>query len=477
MENGIKFVNGGGVAEDSPVITNGHHSPTSNGVVNGFIPPADKNVNENYAPVADRIKRKAKRIGNRFLAKEVVNGTPSTALSINSRLLKNSRKSRNGHGRGLPKKGGAGGKGTWGTYQSEILDKGDALSLDYKDPNYDSESLDNGDIQLKAIIPELTEEEIQKQVEGIVLEYFEHGDAHEVLAALDEIRIGDKKHKVIVVAVEAAMDHKPSHREMTSVLISDLAEEMISPEDIAKGFEILLGNLPDLILDAPDAPIILGNFIARAVADEVGSLCMGLISSWKELAPTEQAKACLTHAEVLLVDKVGMLRLNNIWGVGGGSQPVRALSRRIYMLLEEFLSSHDSTEAARCLRELEVPHFHHELVYEAIVMALEAMQEPVEESICRLLKSLFNSCLLTPDQMQRGFFRVYEDLPDICIDVPAAYALLDRFVNRAQRHGFVSTAVVNNIPSRGRKRFVSEGDGGLEKAERVSTKANGILAN
>jgi len=469
MENGIKFVNGGvAMAQaESPVITNGHHSPTSNGVVNGFIPPADvKNVNENYAPVADRIKRKAKRL-TKFLAKDVVNGTPTLS---SSRLLKNSRKPRNGHGRGLPKKGGAGGKGTWGAYGSELSEG--VASLDYKDPNYDSESLDNGDIQLKAIIPDLSDEEIQKQVEGIVLEYFEHGDVHEVLAAFDEIRIGDKKHKVIVIAVEAAMDHKPSHREMTSVLISDLAEEMVSSEDIAKGFEVLLGNLPDLILDAPDAPIILGNFIARACADDCFSV--NWVHSLKDMAQTEQATEALTHAEVLLKDKVGMLRLHNVWGVGGGAQPVKALSRRIYMLLEEYLSSQDSTEAARCLRELEVPHFHHECVREAIIMALEAMSEPAEESICRLLKSLFNSCLVTPDQMNRGFLRVFDqDLPDLCIDVPAAYALIDRFVLRAQRHGFITDEVVRQVPSRGRKRFVSEGDGGLEKP----VKLDGILAN
>jgi len=64
------------------------------------------------------------------------------------------------------------------------------------------------------------------------------------------------------------------------------------------------------------------------------------------------------------VDKIGILRLNNVWGVGGGAQPVKALSRRIHMLLKEFMSSNDSVEAGRCLRELEVPHFHHELVYE-----------------------------------------------------------------------------------------------------------------
>ena len=34
------------------------------------------------------------------------------------------------------------------------------------------------------------------------------------------------------------------------------------------------------------------------------------------------------------------------------------------MLLKEYLLSGDISEAEHCLKELEVPHFHHELVYE-----------------------------------------------------------------------------------------------------------------
>lgn len=79
----------------------------------------------------------------------------------------------------------------------------------------------------------------------------------------------------------------------------------------------------------------------------------------------------MTHAEVLLLDKIAMLRLHNVWGVGGGAQPVKALSKRIHMLLKEFLSSNDATEAARCLSELEVPHYHHELVYEVRIQFLQ----------------------------------------------------------------------------------------------------------
>lgn len=466
MENGVRFgsfTNGGGLRRSSvedepivPVLVNGDGDIVEGD--EGSKSPSGKTAMEE-AP-SDRIKRRAKRL-TKVLSKDAVNGGVTIPVS---RYLKNSRKPRNGFGRGLPKKGGAGGKHTWGAYGSELSAAADA-ALDYKDPNYDSESLDNGDIHLEAIIPEMSDDEIQKNVESTILEYFEVGDTNEVFSSLEDLNFGQKKYQIVVIAVEAAMDHKPSHRELTSVLISELIEEMLETDDISKAFDVLLQNLPDLILDAPDAPTILGNFIARAVADDC--ISVGFVHSRKDKMENEHAKAALSHAEVLLLDKIAMLRLHNVWGVGGGAQPVKALSRRINMLLQEFISSNDATEAARCLRELEVPHFHHELVYEAILMAIEAMCEAKEDSICRLLKFLYNSCLVTPDQMKQGFQRVFGDLPDICIDVPAAYSLIERIANKAQTCGIINEELVREVPTRGRKRFVSEGDGGKVKEENL----------
>ena len=61
------------------------------------------------------------------------------------------------------------------------------------------------------------------------------------------------------------------------------------------------------------------------------------------------------------------MRLDNVWGVGGGLRPVKYLIKQIVLLLKEYLCSGDIGEASRCLRELEVPHFHHELVYEVSI--------------------------------------------------------------------------------------------------------------
>jgi len=65
--------------------------------------------------------------------------------------------------------------------------------------------------------------------------------------------------------------------------------------------------------------------------------------------------------------------------------------------------------------------------------------------------------------MRVGFERVYEFMPDIAIDVPAAYAILERFVIRCRKEGIITDELVRKMPSRGRKRFVSEGDGGRVK--------------
>merc|ERR1712112_265658 len=82
------------------------------------------------------------------------------------------------------------------------------------------------------------------------------------------LNIGTRRWMIPYLAIELSMDHKPSHREMTSQMISELYQKVISQRDIGKAFDYLLRQLPDLILDTPDACDALGNFLARAIADD-----------------------------------------------------------------------------------------------------------------------------------------------------------------------------------------------------------------
>ena len=163
---------------------------------------------------------------------------------------------------------------------------------------------------------------------------------------------------------------------------------------------MLLANSRDLILDTPEAPTLLGNFIARSVADDC--LAPKYVTSPDNVDQlSEYALAALKRADALLSLKQGWAHLDNIWGKAGPLRPVKNITKQMTLLLKEYIESRDFDEAARCLRALEVPHYHHELVYEAILMAMESVNQQTEEAMCTLLKAMDDACLILPAQMER----------------------------------------------------------------------------
>jgi len=236
----------------------------------------------------------------------------------------------------------------------------------------------------------------------------------------------------------------------------------LTVKDIAKGFQSLLEDLDDLTLDNPEAPDHLAKFIARAVADD--ALPPAYVSNHHEdTPPNSNQRKCFEEARLLLKMKHGLVRLDKVWGVGGGRLPVKCLIKKMNMLLKEYLESEDVEEACRCVEELEVPHFHHELIYEAIYMAMDKSTERTMQLIRNLLKTFSTVNVVTPEQMKNGFQRVFDSMDDITLDIPRAHILLEKFVNDCAKDNIIPRALVLKIPTRGRKRFVSEGDGGIFK--------------
>ncbi|MBN3311135.1 PDCD4 protein, partial [Amia calva] len=411
--------------------------------VNGNWTPQEKALHE------ARLKAKAKLLLRRTSSRDSTRESLSEAsgepgadpTSPKGKINGNDRKSRMGKGRGLPK-------------------KGQRLSQPHSvDPNYDESS--QGDTVYATVVPELELGELEKAVNPIVQEYFEHGDTREVQALLKELNLGANRFEFSSLAVSLALEGKASHRELTSRLLSDLVGRVLSEADMGRAFDKMLKDLPDLILDTPEAPQMLGQFIARAIADH--ALPMDFLDRYKGKVDCEHARAALDRAAVLLSMKREIVRLDNVWGVGGGQRPVRHLVKEMNLLLKEYLISGDVSEAERCLRDLEVPHFHHELVYEAVIMVLESTGESAVQMMVKLLKAFWETGLITLDQMNRGFRRVFDELPDICLDVPHAHTIMETFVDLCFTETVITKQLRDACPSRGRKRFVSEGDGGLIK--------------
>ena len=78
----------------------------------------------------------------------------------------------------------------------------------------------------------------------------------------------------------------------------------------------------------------------------------------------DKIQKAIESARLLINMNDHLFQLSHIWGNKGGFLPVKELTDKINELILEYNDSADAEEAIRCLKELNVPHFHHEFVYE-----------------------------------------------------------------------------------------------------------------
>ena len=77
----------------------------------------------------------------------------------------------------------------------------------------------------------------------------------------------------------------------------------------------------------------------------------------------------VTRARRLLSREHALSKLERIWGPGDG-RGRGELKHAVDDLVGEYLTSHDLTEATKCVRELAAPAFGHEVVKRAVTAAL-----------------------------------------------------------------------------------------------------------
>uniref|UniRef100_A0A0D3D7A1 MI domain-containing protein n=1 Tax=Brassica oleracea var. oleracea TaxID=109376 RepID=A0A0D3D7A1_BRAOL len=175
-------------------------------------------------------------------------------------------------------------------------------------------------------------------------------------------------------------------------------------------------------------------FLARDVVDEVLAP-----RDLEELGSTVGGKVIQT-AKTLLEARLSGERILRCWG-GGGIETkspgctVSEVKEKIQVLLEEYVSAGDLKEACRCVKELGMPFFHHEVVKKSVVRIIEEKEK--KERVWKLLKVCFESGLVTIYQMTKGFKRVGESLEDLSLDVPVAAEKFSCCVERAKVDGFL----------------------------------------
>ena len=289
----------------------------------------------------------------------------------------------------------------------------------------------------------------KKSVDTIMAEYLSSGDSSEFSSSIQGLNRPFLHHIIVKRAVATAMDHRPKEKEMVSQLLSSLVPSILTHDQVTQGFEDLLGQMDDLILDVPDVitqvsfllvrlvtpsdlislsslSLKAALFIARAVVDDL--VAPSFVATC--ISKSDRGSAALeslTYCGRLLSARHSTERLLRCWGAGAG-RDIDATKESIKGMLKEFVASADAGEAARCLAQLQVPFFHHEVVKQALVLTIE--EPAVAEKVASLLGSLSKTGQLSPVQIQTGFARVRERLEDLKLDVPQAE---QRFVECEQK--------------------------------------------
>ncbi|KAK9072372.1 hypothetical protein SSX86_008806 [Deinandra increscens subsp. villosa] len=332
------------------------------------------------------------------------------------------------------KKDGGGGKGTWG----KLLDTDGDTHIDRNDPNYDS-----GEEPYQLVGSAVSDplDEYKRKVASIIDEYFTTGDVDLASSELRELGSSEYHPYFIKRLVSMAMDRHDKEKEMTSVLLSALYSDVISSTQIKQGFFMLLESADDLAVDILDTVEILALFIARAVVDDI--LPPAFVTRAKKSLPeSSKGLQVLQTAEKSYLSAPHHAELvERRWG-GSTHISVEEVKKKISDLLREYAESGDTSEACRCIRQLGVAFFHHEVVKRALVLAMEIRAS--EPLILKLLKEASEEGLISSSQMVKGFARLRESLDDLALDIPSAKSLFKSLVQLAVTDNWLDSSFVNS---------------------------------
>ncbi|KAK4751938.1 hypothetical protein SAY87_020736 [Trapa incisa] len=349
---------------------------------------------------------------------------------------------RDGH----PKKGGAGGKGTWGG----LLDVDDKSKLDPDDPNYDSSNEQDGASNTRPGSFEFAL--YKKKATAIIEEYFSIGDASTVKDELKDLDMPNYNYYFVKKLLNMAMDRPDNEKEMAAVLLSTLYSDIIKPQQLYKGLHKLLESADDLIVDTPDTVDVLSLFIARAVVDDI--LPPAFVTKEMAYLPKDSK-----GFEILKQAEKGYLGtphhaevIERRWA--SKNKSVENVKDKIIELLQEYITNGDTEEAFRCMKDLKVPFFHHEIVKRVLVMAIEKTQ--AEDLLLDLLKEVCEKGLINASQVSKGYDRMIDSIDDLTLDVPKAREKLHHLITRAASEGWLCASSLKSLSTSPKNQSLKE---------------------
>jgi programmed cell death protein 4 len=310
---------------------------------------------------------------------------------------------------------GQGGKGAWSKVGMEDLRYIDD-EVDY-DNVTDEEKEGNFFMEAK---------EFADPIQTIIREFYLGADFEDANKAIKEAIQPEQRPRFVKKTLHLSMDLRAYERELTSKLISECGGNALSRDEIADGFQLALDDLPETVIDVPQAVDMLGKFIARAILDEV----LPPIFLEQAEESSNLAKECLNLANGALKAPNFGPALAHVWGPGDMCS-VKRMVKECNQLLDEFLSTNDKSEALACIQKLNAPSFHPRLVRELLRLGFERGEDAYDKML-ELLKSFYDMGVVSQYNIGRGFQIVHIRKNDYKLDFPKIDILLPLYTEKAR---------------------------------------------
>lgn len=343
--------------------------------------------------------------------------------------------------KGTKKAGHGGKKGIDVDDGSDYVEGGGAL--DEHDPNYDSEE-ETGSEYIPVSSPtrdgimaaglaetnSMTLTAYKKLIKPLIEQYFLSADDEDCKKSLLELNVPQYSYEFVKRLISMSMDRTDKERELSSRLLSNFYPDVLSTNIIGKGFERIFEIIDELEKDAPCARDVTATFIARCVVDEIMPP-----SFLADPVVCSLGGDIIDHAKRMLSREHMGARLERAWGPGDG-RPVSEMKVDVDLLVQEYLLSRDVAEACQCIKQLNAPHFLHEVVKRGIIGSLDKSSDD-RLAMSKLLSHISKEGICSPIQMKMGFQLVAERLYDLILDTPAAKTLFQEFVSAASSEGLL----------------------------------------
>lgn len=340
------------------------------------------------------------------------------------------------------------------------------------------------------------EQEVKHEVELLTRELFNSLELHEAQSrwhdavqnciakqkcSADDEALVQCEGTAVKQSVNLSLDRDASARELLAELFAAVE---LSERGAARGFALLLHSCADIAVDVPDAPAQLALFLARAVVDRV-ILSTASVQHELALLPSDSSRYAvairssttsdpeseaepqkvLQTSQQILKHARGTERVQLAWG-GRHFMRTATAKQRFEHALAEFRYSSDVKEVARIVRDANIPHFAHEIVRQAVILAMTHFE--CQDAVIRLLEHLATSNTISHSQLDKGLQIVATQLCDLSMDIPDAKS----------RYEFVVSQLSHVIPtSWSTFRQVSTGLGRLSSTPDFSSSLSNMALN